>query len=397
MSAKRPPLAPVPDQQPEPRPVVLRYVADIIRSESYQRSRQTFPTGIKTMDEKIAGGLKSRQQSILAAPTGTGKTGLSGTIMIGLAALWIPILWICTELADEEQAARFVALARRRQLGGCYSPDDMLSHMLPPEEQAQLVDGVPIAIERIRRRDLDPFGRIEACANTVAEKHGKQPIICVDYLQKLANTDTDQLRVSVGDVSEQLLDIADRLDTHVLAISSVSRAYYSSTARKLRKQNTDEDPRDWLAAAKESGSLEYDAALMMFLHVGDNADVHDGRPARLIVAKSRQGGEGFYGLRFHGPSGLFIPDDAAADELKPTEEKKVAPDDLRKIQTEIRRLIMKRKKPFTSQNQIYDRIKGNKASFLAAIDEMFEAGELTQEGRGKPIAFAPPSNDNSNE
>src|SRR5439155_19882515 len=87
------------EQQLRPaNPVVpLVTAVDILRSESFQRPRRTFPTGLSHLDEKIAGGLKSRQQSIIAAPTGTGKTGLVGTLALGFAATR-PTLWICTEL-----------------------------------------------------------------------------------------------------------------------------------------------------------------------------------------------------------------------------------------------------------------------------------------------------------
>lgn len=184
------------------------------------------------------------------------------------------------------------------------------------------------------------------------------------------------------------------LDGDEHAIVRLLRAHYSATARKLRKQATDEDPRDWLACAKESGEIEYDAALLMVLDVGDDADsVTHTRPARLIVAKSRQGGEGFYGLRFHGPSGLFLPDDKAAGEMKATAKQTEAVD-LAKIKIEIRKFMMRRRKPPTSRNQIADAIhQGKRAERFAALDEMFEDGELTQDGRGKSIEFSPPSDE----
>ncbi len=376
----------------DPPPAKLPLTAaEIIRSPDFSRPRRAYLTGIPELDT-ATGGLRSRQQSLVAAPTGVGKTGLVGTIMRGLAQSGVPIFWLCTELDAEEQAARFAAIVMRSTRGGCVTPDGLLRHDLPVEQVAQVVDGLPLHVVRWRRSIGDPFVLIHDNVSAMAQKYGQQPIIVVDYQQKLAVEDLENRRQSVGMVSERLLGVAQDLDTHVLSISSVSRAYYNATARKLRKQNEDEDPRDWLAACKESGDLEYDAALMMFLDVGDDANAVGERPARLIVAKARSGGEGFFGLRFHGPSGLFVPDTAAANEMKAGKQDVVAAN-LDKIKVEVRRLVMRRKTPFTSRSAIQDRIEGRKGDVLAAIDEMFEAGELEQDGQRKPITFVPPVGD----
>lgn len=362
---------------------VLLTAADVIRSEAFSRPRRQYWTGIPDLDRAI-GGLRSRQQSLLAAPTGVGKTGLATTIVRGIAIDGVPVLWFCTELDAEEQAARFAANALRESTGSSHSADDLLRHAVSVDMAANALKGLPIYLYRWRRRLGNPFDIIRDHAKAITAKHGKPPIIVVDYLQKLAVEDEENRRQSVGNVSEQLLEVAQDHDTHMLAISSVSRAYYNATARKLRKQaGEDEDPRDWLAAGKEAGELEYDAALMMYLDVGDEANAVGERPARLIVAKSRQGGEGFYGLQFHGPSGLFIPDGAAAIAMRAPAKAAVV--NLDKIKAEVRRVLLKRKTPFTTRSAIADRLGGRRADAMTAIDEMFEAGELSQERKGGPI------------
>lgn len=305
--------------------------AEILRSDLFKKPRHTYPTGLAALDEKIGGGLKSRQQSIIAAPTGYGKTQLVGTLKLHFAKQNYPVMWFCTELGEDEQAARFAALAMRVASRSGYTPDDLLSHVLPPEDAARAVDDLPIHIVKIRRSDGDPFVIIAGQMAAARAKYGRAPLGVVDYMQKLAVEDEDRRRVSVSNVSERLLEIAQDFDTHMLVISSVARNLYNRTARKLRKQAEDEDPRDWLAVGKESGDIEYDAAVMMYLDVADERDALGQRNARLIVAKCRQGSEGFVGLKFHGPTGLFTADDAAAEAMRPEVRQKVADDIEQKV------------------------------------------------------------------
>jgi replicative DNA helicase len=375
-----------------PAPVVPQTIAEIIRGTAFSRPRRAYPTGIPDLDA-ATGGLRSRQQSLMVAPTGVGKTSLVGTLMRGLASAGVPIFWLCTELDAEEQAVRFVANALRARHGGCVTADSLLRHEMPIEQVAQVVDGLPIYVTRWRRSSGDAFALMREHMNAIAQRHGVPPVGVIDYLQKLATEDADRRRQSVGLISEQSLEIAQDLDTHMMAISSVSRAYYNATARKLRKAAEDEDPRDWLAAGKEAGELEYDAAMLMYLDVGDEANAIGERPARLILAKSRQGGEGFYGLRFHGPSGLFLADTTAASQMKAGQKQAVAGVNLDKIKTEFRRLVMKKRTPFTSRNAIAELIKGNRTDKLRALEEMFDSGELVQAGQRQPITFVPPAED----
>ena len=154
----------------------------------------------------------------------------------------------------EEQAPRFAAVALRRG-GGNWTPDLLMRHELPIEEQARAVKGQPLYLLRVTRQSPDPFAEIAAHAKAIADKHGEMPFIAADYLQKFAAVDADKRRLSVSEVSERMLEIADKLDTHVMCISSVSRAFYNATARKLRKQaEQDIRPTGWRAAKNRAYS-----------------------------------------------------------------------------------------------------------------------------------------------
>jgi KaiC/GvpD/RAD55 family RecA-like ATPase len=290
--------------------------SEVFLSEAFSRPRRTYHTGIPDLDALIGGGIKSRQLTTIAGPTGKGKTGLCGTVAAALAAQGEPVLWITTELGDDEQAARFASLcSRAKNRQGV--PDDFLAQRIAPAEGASLLGKLPIYIVNLDDPDGDPFALIHGYVRSIAAATGKIPILFIDYMQVLAVEDSERRRMSVTQVATKLRRLARTLDCAVIAISSVSRAYYGPGARQKKKTGEPEDPRDWLAAAKESGDVEYASAVFCYLDTDDQVTMLGESAARLIVAKSRGGTLGFVGLRFHGPSGLFVPAPESVDAMKP--------------------------------------------------------------------------------
>jgi replicative DNA helicase len=301
--------------------------ADVLRSSDFNRPRRTIPTGIEELDRLIGGGLKSRQLAVIAGPTGKGKTGLVGTLALSLARTGQYILWITTELDDAEQASRFAAMAMRAT-GTNATPDDLLGHHIPAEYGARAVDGLPLYLVNLDDPDRDAIADIRASMRQLVDEHGQTPVLIVDYLQVLATEEADRRRMSVTRVATAMRKIAREFDTPVVAISSVSRAYYGAAgkAKKAADEGRDEDPRDWLAAAKESGDIEYAAAVFGYLDTANDINQLGESDARLIVAKARAGLTGFVGLKFHGPSGLFIAESQSVANMRPERRAKSTPD-----------------------------------------------------------------------
>lgn len=310
--------------------------AEILRSPAFSKPRRTYPTTIAALDDKIAGGFKSRQLVVIAAPTGKGKTGLVGTLMLLLARAGHAVLWVTTELEDAEQAARFAAIALRCSSGTNVTPDDFLSQQLPAEHGARELEGLPLYLVNLDDPDGDPFVAIAAHAAAIRQHRGAAPIVVIDYLQVLAVEDEEQRRMSVTKVATRSRRLARELDAPVVAISSVSRAYYGP-GRAKKKSEEPEDPRDWLAAAKESGDVEYAAAVFAYLDTGKETSAEGDTPARLIIAKSRQGDVGFVGLRFHGPSGAFVASDEALARFAQAAPAARGPSDTARVLQELRK------------------------------------------------------------
>lgn len=337
VTAGRPPNGtnghPAPAASP-PAPRMLT-AADVMRSAAFNAPRRTIPTGLEELDKLVGGGLKSRQLCVIAGPTGKGKTGLVGTLALSLARTGEIVLWITTELDDAEQASRFAAMAMRTT-GTNATPDDFLSHFIPSEFGATALDGLPLYLVNLDEPDGDPITMIRNAVQSIKTLHGRAPVLIVDYMQVLAPEDADRRRMSVSKIATSMRRIARDFDIAVVAISSVSRAYYGPGKQK-KADGEDEDPRDWIAAAKESGDVEYAASVFGYLDTANEINMLGESEARLIIAKSRAGVPGFVGLRFHGPSGLFVSATESVANMRPERRRVKGPPDADKVLEHIRK------------------------------------------------------------
>lgn len=318
------PRRPADNPAPAVAPLPMLTASDVLRSAAFNAPRRTIPTGLEELDKLIGGGFKSRQLAVIAGPTGKGKTGLVGTLAISLARTGQYVLWVTTELDDAEQASRFAAMAMRAT-GTNATPDDFLGHHIPAEYGAKALDGLPLYLVNLDDPDGDALAIIRSCVTQLKNEHGQTPVLIVDYMQVLAPEDADRRRMSVSRVATQLRKMARDFDTPVIAISSVSRAYYGPGKQK-KAEGEEEDPRDWIAAAKESGDVEYAASVFGYLDTANDINMLGESDARLIIAKSRAGVPGFVGLKFHGPSGLFIPESQSIANMRPERRVKGPPD-----------------------------------------------------------------------
>lgn len=284
-------------------------VEAIMRSPAYASPVRHVATPWPDLDARIGGGLPSRALTLLPAPTGSGKSGWALCMARHAAAAGTPVLALSTELDEQEVAARLAAQVLDRPIA------DLLAHRVSPGEAAAALAGLPVYVWHPDTIAGDWAKQLEARAKLVAAAHGgRPPLVVVDYVQMLAVDDEDRRRLSVSAVANSLRRLARDLDTAVLGVSSVSRAYYGTARKALADES---DPRAWLAAAKESGDCEYAAAVVIYLDVASETQSDGSQLARAIVAKARRGQVGFAGLRFHGAVGRFTPAAEAIEAMAP--------------------------------------------------------------------------------
>jgi replicative DNA helicase len=237
------------------------------------------PSGFRDLDALTAGFQKSNLV-IMAARPGMGKTSLALNIASHLGMHErVPVAIFSLEMSREEVTTRLMCTegrvdSKRLRVGKLSQADwqNLTSACSRLNDAPIYVDdsaGVsPIEIKAKARR-------------LKARLDGNLGLIVVDYLQLMGGTTRVENRVQeISQISRALKLIARDLDVPVIAISQLSRAVETRT-----------DKRPVLSDLRESGSIEQDADLVLFVYRDDYYDdeSQDRGTAELILAKHRNG------------------------------------------------------------------------------------------------------------
>ena len=247
------------------------------------------PTGFLDLDNKLAG-MQDSNLLILAARPGIGKTTFALNIALNAAIKdKVPVGFFSLEMSKEELVDRLLVgqadIDAWRLKTGRLSDDD---YKKMTEAMGELSDA-PIFIDDTPGASILEM-RTKARKLKV-EKNIK--LLIVDYLQ-LANAGRYfESRVNeVSAISQGLKNLARELKIPVLAISQLSRAVEQRGTRKPQ-----------LADLRESGAIEQDADVVMFLYLEEESeDILDQNKklVKLFIAKHRNGATGEMDLMFRG-------------------------------------------------------------------------------------------------
>jgi replicative DNA helicase len=266
-------------------PIKNTLVESFDRLDELQRSGgdlRGVPTGFQDLDALLAG-LQKSNLIILAARPGMGKTAFALNIAQNIAVLAKKKIGIFSlEMSREELVDRLLVSqadidAWRLKTGRLDQQDFLkLSDAMGVLAEAQLfIDDSPgLSIYEMRTK----------ARRLMTEHH--IDILVVDYLQ-LAHGKTQDNRVQeVAEISQGLKNIARELKIPVIALSQLSRAI---------EQRGEKSPQ--LSDLRESGSIEQDADVVMFLYRKDD-DIREA--VTLKIAKHRNGALGEVELYFRG-------------------------------------------------------------------------------------------------
>jgi replicative DNA helicase len=260
-------------------------------------------SGFADLDE-ITGGFQPGNLVIIAARPAMGKSSLVTNIAENVALHKHdpkPVALFSLEMSESELAQRFIA-SRARIKG-----DDLRKGRLKEERKWKLVLDAAEDYERapLHLDDSSDISLLEIRAKArrlhsqMQAKYGGLGLIIIDYLQLMRPDARVESRVEqVGQMSRGLKILAGELKVPVIALSQLSRGVESRT-----------DKRPLLSDLRESGNIEQDADLVMFIYRDEyyNPETTD-RPgeADLIIAKHRNGAVGEVPLVFQNEFVRFM-------------------------------------------------------------------------------------------
>ncbi|MDG1457506.1 MAG: replicative DNA helicase [Pseudoprimorskyibacter sp.] len=222
-------------------------------------------TGLIDLDKKL-GGLHSSDLLILAGRPSMGKTSLATNIAFNIAKIFRKgirpdgsegaveggvVGFFSLEMSAEQLAARILSEAAEVPSEQIRRGDMTEEEFRRFVEAAKALEACPLYIDDTPAL---PIAQVAARARRLKRTHGLDVLI-VDYLQLLRGTGRGDNRVQeIGEISMGLKAIAKELNIPVVALSQLSRTVESR-----------DDKRPQLSDLRESGSIEQDADVVMFV------------------------------------------------------------------------------------------------------------------------------------
>jgi len=262
------------------------------------------PTGFTDID-RLLGGLQRSDMVILAARPSVGKTSLALSIAHNAAKKYRQrVAFFSLEMSSEQVVQRLIAaetgINAQRLRRGEIEEDEWGRFMKSTSDLAEalfFIDDTPgvSALElRTKARRLHAEVGID--------------LVVVDYLQLMRGDFRSENRVQeISSISRALKALARELNVPVLALSQLSRGVESRT-----------DKRPILSDLRESGALEQDADVVVFIYRDEMYNENTERPniADIIVAKHRNGPTGTVSLYFRKELAQFLEAEVRVKEVE---------------------------------------------------------------------------------
>ena len=246
------------------------------------------PTGFYDLD-RMTSGFQAGDMVVLAARPSMGKTALAINIAEHVALNeGLPVAVFSMEMGASQLAVRIVGSIGR------IDQTHLRTGKLTDEEWPRLTE----AIEKLRDVSLHidetpglTTSELRANARRLARQCGKLGLIVVDYLQLMSGSSSDgeNRATELGEISRGLKMLAKELQCPVIALSQLNRSVETRT-----------DKRPMMSDLRESGAIEQDADVIMFIYRDDyyNKDSKEPGVSEIIIGKQRNGPTGTVKLAF---------------------------------------------------------------------------------------------------
>lgn len=278
-------------------PVIIKAIEMLQKAAQTAGGLTGVPTGYTKLDEKTSGWQNS-DLVIIAGRPAMGKTSFALSLAKNIAVDYqIPIAFFSLEMSNVQLVNRLISnvcsISGSKMLNGQLS-DDEWERL---DKDIRKLQGSPIYIDDTP--GLSIFELRTKARRLVREKGVK--IIMIDYLQ-LMNANGMRFgsrQEEVAKISQSLKGLAKELDIPILALSQLNRT--------VEGREGVEGKRPQLSDLRESGAIEQDADMVMFVHRPEyyhifqddkGRDLHG--MAQIIIAKHRKGATGDVLLTFKG-------------------------------------------------------------------------------------------------
>ena len=239
-------------------------------------------TGLIDLDKQIGGGFFNGDLDFIAARPGVGKTAMMRTICNNIADRELICAFISIEMSSEALADRDIAGVVGQSINvvrqGNYTP----------ELYAQILGE---GLDTVGKRKIYELDNSFVTTDSIMQfclsldtRYGLD-IVFIDYLGLLADESKENQNIRLGKISRKLKIMARKLNVPVVVAHQLSRAV------EMRAE-VDREPR--LSDLRESGHLEEDADLVLFLHRENYYNkLTTDNTTGIIIAKQRQGDSNF--------------------------------------------------------------------------------------------------------
>lgn len=247
--------------------------------------RRSISTGLDDLDAILNGGWYRGQVIVLAARPSMGKTALSMHHAMSAAQGGYGVLYLSMEMVASELADRAIASLGKIHLGNLLTADMNEAEWSGVTVATGKMQDLPLHV--LDRSGLN-FYQVATYARRHKRKHGLD-VLVVDYLQLMAGADDEKRHAQIEEITRNLKTLAKELDVAVLLLSQLSR-------------KTEESRRPKLSHLRDSGSIEQDADVVIFIHREevDDPETQWKNYADIHVAKNRQGALGRVGVTYIG-------------------------------------------------------------------------------------------------
>lgn len=250
------------------------------------------PTGFDALDEMLSGGLRPGLYIIAARPS-VGKSSFSAQIALTLAKRGLPTLFLSLEMSEREVANRAMANVAAVSLTG------LITGRIHDAEWGRIAE----AADTLRRAEFhiddQPALRLAEIRAKARSVKGLKCLV-LDYLQ-LCSSDLrgENRNNQIEEISRGLKTLSRQLDIPVIALSQLSRKVEERASKRPN-----------MADLRDSGAIEQDADVIMFLWPVREFKESNRKIVGLAIDKNRAGVTGEQAFEFYGAHQRWAESDA---------------------------------------------------------------------------------------